>query len=152
MALLTTSLLVFVGWVGFLIPESLFHGSVFETIWGEQPSISAEVGSVGIQTWAGLIINVFLCGTLLAGLRCKGAVQRQWSYGEALLAGVVLLGSIPGLMDFGSVLSKAVVVATSGAIFCGQRLCNAAKFGGAASIFAVAAGGSRTGDLGRNSL
>jgi uncharacterized protein YjbI with pentapeptide repeats len=110
MALLATSVLVFVGWVGFLIPESFVYGGILETIWGDHPSISAEVGSVGVAIWAGLVINVFLCGGLLVIARCKGTIRNHWSYVEGLLILAVFIGALPGLIGFANGLSKLAVV------------------------------------------
>jgi uncharacterized protein YjbI with pentapeptide repeats len=116
MALLSTSLLVFLGWVGCLIPESFLYGGVLEVIWGDRPSMSSEVGSVGIALWSGLVINVFLCGVLLASARCKLAVRSAWSYVEGLFIVAVLVGALPCFIWFSSWLATFTVVGVSALI------------------------------------
>ncbi len=110
MALFSTSLLIFVGWVGFLIPESFLYGGVLEVLWGDRPSLALAVGSIGVAVWAALVINVLLGGVLLVSARCKLAIQSAWSWAEALLILPVLIGSLPGLIGFSGWLAKIAVI------------------------------------------
>ena len=113
MAMLLTSLYVFVGWIGFLIPESLIYGGLFKAIWGDYPTVSTEFGSVGIGMWAGLVTNVFFSGVLVGVLRCQIAAAKAKVWIEALFLLVVVASCMPGVIIFPGFPARAATLASS---------------------------------------
>ncbi|MEM6597079.1 MAG: pentapeptide repeat-containing protein [Cyanobacteria bacterium P01_C01_bin.69] len=123
-ALIASTLFIFLGWIGFLAIESILLGGAEQVLYGDHHSFAEAVGTVGVSVWAGLLTNVFAGALLLASLRSKHGQLREverlphsrfWSLNrwEALLLLATLLSSLPGVLLLTGMLAKISTVVFS---------------------------------------
>ena len=126
-ALIASTLFIFLGWVGFLAIESLLLGGAEQVLYGDHHTFAEAVGTVGVSAWASMLTNVFAGAVLVVSLSSNLSSKRsraaeitdrvyrpQLNRWESLLLLTTLLSSLPGVLLLPGMLAKATTVVFSG--------------------------------------
>ncbi|MEM9149407.1 MAG: pentapeptide repeat-containing protein [Cyanobacteria bacterium P01_F01_bin.3] len=128
-ALLSSTLFIFLGWVGFLAVESVLLGGAEAALYGDHHTFAEAIGTVGVSAWASMLTNVFAGGVLIAALRGKfglshrqvgqeslaitpDAKRNRWTCNrwEGVLLLATLLSGLPGVLLLPGVFAKISTV------------------------------------------